>query len=399
MAIFERITRIPQRLKRHREFSAFQSCIHKKTFDDHQSIIEWAKLKANKSELQSSNNQIVQRGIVLRESVLSEFRDKYQAKKDLRFLIHVPPANVSPAGYSIFSNLADTLVYMGIQCERLEWDDAIHECLNSFAPTVLLTSDSTEYLRQLDWDTINQYKKIHQLRIGLTASIGAYGNTPLSGRLHWAKKREIDFYYSFRTSEYLHSRKDYQPFFEEGYQIHNIEFSANPLLYYPVEGIDRDLPFVFLGSSNSDKQNRYREWFTQIFKEKPGFINGPGWKGMSSKIPMNFNRFIYARARVGINLHLEDQITWANELNERTYTLAACGVPQLIDNPKLLSDRFSEGAMFQANTPKEYLDLFHYILESPDEAQGRAAVALEETYAKHTTFHRVESFINQMTGN
>ena len=120
---------------------------------------------------------------------------------------------------------------------------------------------------------------------------------------------------------------------------------------------------------------------------------------MNSAIPMNLNRFIYARARVGINLHLDEQVIWANELNERTYTLAACGVPQLIDSPKLLGARFSEGAMFQANSAKEYLDLFHHILSSPDEAQAKATIALEEVYAKHTTFHRAEIFINQLSDN
>ena len=206
----------------------------------------------------------------------------------------------------------------------------------------------------------------------------------------------IDFYYNFGAPEYLKEREDFRRFFEEGYQIHSIEFGANPLLYFPVDGIDRDIPFVFLGSSNADKHKRYIEWFGQIFKEHPGFINGPGWKGMSSSIKMNLNRFIYARAKVGINLHVEDQVSWANELNERTYTLAACGVPQLIDNPKLLLDRFSEGAMFQASSPKEYLNLFHHILASPEEAQKRAILSLEEVYNKHTTFHRAEGFIKQL---
>jgi spore maturation protein CgeB len=114
---------------------------------------------------------------------------------------------------------------------------------------------------------------------------------------------------------------------------------------------------------------------------------------------MNLNRFLYARAKVGINLHLEDQIVWANELNERTYTLAACGVPQLVDNPKLLRARFSDGAMFQANSPKEYFDLFQHMLDSPKDAQAKAAVALEEVYAKHTTFHRAEMFITQLSEN
>lgn len=394
--LINKLIRIGTKIKRHREFSVFQSKIHKATYDEYASIIKWAELQSEYCVTDAPCSPIVKRGDELRNAVLNEFHNKYRSITALRVLIHVPPANISPAGFSIFTNLVDTLVYLGIPCQRLEWNDKISGHLTTFAPTVLMTSDSTDYLQRLDWKAIKNYKASHGIRIGLTASIEAYGNSPLQGRLQWAKKNGIDFYYNFGAPEYLKARKDYSKFFEEGYEIHSIEFGANPLLYFPVDGIDRDIPFVFLGSSNADKQKRYIEWFGQIVNEYPGFINGPGWKGMNSSIPMNLNKFIYARAKVGINLHIDDQVTWGRELNERTYTLAACGIPQLIDNPKLLLGRFSKGAMFHASSPKEYLDLFHCILASPDEAQARASLSLEEVYKKHTTFHRAEGFIKQL---
>jgi len=399
MTTFDRLVKIPQKLNNRIKFSNLQKRIHEDTIGDHLSIIESAKLAALSSDFDICRSGLVQRGFVLRDSLLTSFRNKYNFENELRFLIHVPPAKVSPAGFSIFSNLVDTLTYMGVACERLEWNVHINKYLTSFKPSVLLTSDSAEYLNQLDWGAINIYKSEHQFRVGLTASIEAYGNTSLNDRLKWANKNDVDFYYSFRAREYIQNRMEYKKFFEEGFKIHHIEFGANTLLYFPTDHVSSYIPFVFLGSSNSDKHLRYIEWFSKIFERHYGFINGPGWNRMNSAIPMNLNRFIYARARVGINLHLDEQVIWANELNERTYTLAACGVPQLIDNPKLLGARFSEGAMFQANSAKEYLDLFHHILASPEEAQAKATVALEEVYAKHTTFHRAEMFINQLSHN
>ena len=59
------------------------------------------------------------------------------------------------------------------------------------------------------------------------------------------RKNGIDFFYSFRSSEYTQSRADYKPFFDAGYEIFNIEFGANPLLYFPVLGIKKDIPYVF----------------------------------------------------------------------------------------------------------------------------------------------------------
>ena len=111
---------------------------------------------------------------------------------------------------------------------------------------------------------------------------------------------------------------------------------------------------------------------------------------------MNLNKYILARAQVGINLHLEEQIDWACELNERTYVLAACGVPQLVDNPKLLSQRFSSSAFFVATNPKEYMELFQYLINNPNVAAERSQVALREVYERHTTFHRAEGLVLQI---
>ena len=327
---------------------------------------------------------------------MNEFRDKYKSMQGLRVLVHVPSREISPAGYSVFSNLIDSLQFIGISSAPLAWDEAIEPQLQSFLPTVFLTSDSTDYLDRIDWNALARYRAGRALRVGLTASIEAYGNSPLEGRLKWAKAHGVDFYYSFRAPEYLQARKDYAPFFAEGYKIFSIEFGANPLLYYPVDGIECDIPFVFLGSSNADKHQRYLDWFGRIFTRYGGFINGPGWQGMNSLIPMDVNRYIFARAQVGVNLHLQGQVDWPCELNERTYMLAACGVPQLIDNPALLSKRFSSKAMFAAADPGTYADLFEHMLKHPDEADAAALQAMEEVFKKHTTFHRAEGFVKAL---
>jgi spore maturation protein CgeB len=229
--------------------------------------------------------------------------------------------------------------------------------------------------------------------VGLTASLEEYGNTSLSSRLSWAKKNQIDFYYSFRSIEYFSSREEYSPFFSEGFEIYPIEFGANPLIYYPVYSDVKDCDFVFLASSNQDKQQRYSDWLQPLLRKYSGFLDGPGWSKINQYADRQVHRYIYSRAKVGINLHIDDSVDWASELNERTYILAACGVPQLIDNPKLLNQRFSRNSMFQADTPKEYYDLFKHIINSPEEAGFKALSALEEVYKKHTTFHRADAFL------
>lgn len=376
---------------------SFERKIHSATWKDHDRILDWAMTQVECGRDNSLDaSPIVRRGHELRESVLSEFRNKYHSLEGIRILIHLPPKEKSPGGYSLFSNLMDSIGYLGIPCEKLGWEESIGKKLTTFRPTIFLSSDNDIYLNRIDWPAIQRYRTSSPLRVGLTASIAAYGNTPLDQRLHWAKTQRVDFYYSFRSQEYLHSREDYKPFFSEGYPIYSVEFGANPLHYFPVGGINRDLPYVFLASSNPDKQRRYADWLTSIFTDYPGFLDGPGWTKINRCAPTASHRYLYARAKVGINLHIDDSIDWASELNERTYILAACGVPQLIDNPQLLLDRFSDGSMYHAKSPSEYRELFHHILASPNEAQARSSLALEDVYRKHTTLHRAEALINKL---
>jgi len=388
------------------EFFRFQKNIHPQTWHSYKNNLRQATIAyENKDSLEieakylNSPDPLVKQGYLLQRLVLEEYKNKYLSMKDLRVLIHIPPSEISPGGYSLFNNLYQSLSYLGIQVEKICWGQPTAAILLSFQPTVFLTSDSGSYLDQINWDEINKYRENKSLKIGLTASLEEYGNTPLEERLEWAKEKQVDFFYSFRAPEYLKSRREYQPFYKAGYEVFSIEFGANPLFYYPVPEIQCDLDYVFLASINPDKWNRYIPYLGSIFHEYSGLINGPGWEKIK-KFTFNpgLDRYFYARAHVGINLHLDEQIQWANELNERTYMLAACGVPQLIDNPALLEKRFTGDCFFSAKTPQEYMDLFQYILENRDEAVKRTLKAQKQVFEQHTTFHRAEGFINKLSG-
>ena len=383
------------------KFKIFENKIDKRTWQNHDEILQWAESLASlpESELQeqilASDQPIVKKGFELRQKVMGEFKDKY-TNEAMKIMIHLPSKESSPGGYSLFSNMAESFKFIGIKTELLFVGEYLKEKLNQFQPTILLSSDHKSYTSKIDWNVINEYKKSHNLQVGLTASIEEYGNTPLKQRLNWAKSVGIDFYYSFRAPEYFNARAEYKPFFDFGYKILSVEFGANPLLYFPLPNIDKDLDYLFIASSNSDKQKRYIEWLSTILISSNGFISGSGWHKANKWPSMNANKFLFSRAKIGINIHIDNQINFASELNERTYILAACGVPQLVDNAKLLEHRFSSEAMFIASTPKEYGELFEYMLNSPDECQKRALIALEEVYTKHTTFHRADGFIQQL---
>jgi hypothetical protein len=264
----------------------------------------------------------------LLNKVKSEFFEKLNNINNLKILIHVPSCEISPAGFSIFSNLVQSFNFLGVETEALKWHENIDEYLEDFKPTVFLTSDDGPFLDKVDWESVSRYKLKNDLKLGLTASLDYWGNATLYDRLKWAKEKNVDFYYSFEDEDYLLTRKEYEPYFSEGYQIFTIPFGANPLIYYPVPNIEKDLDYVFITAKTLDKWPRF-SYIEKIVSKNSGFISGTGWKicGPNYKFDTEINRFIFSRAKVGLNLHLDLQIDWANELNERTYILAACGVP------------------------------------------------------------------------
>jgi hypothetical protein len=382
-------------------FRKFERAVHPETWMRHDELLKWAEDAARYSDkfeapryYEQSQDPIVRQGYKLMNSVRQQFKGCLSEYKHLRFLIHQPPPEVSPAGFSVFRNLVQSLEFLGIAVRGLRWFDMTREALEDFQPTVLMTSDHDGYLSRIDWKAVNEYRRGKAFVLGLTASLQECGNTPLEQRLKWARHHDVDFYYSFHEHHYVKER--YQAFFDLGYQILSIEFGANPLIYYPVPGIDRDLSYVFLGSNNREKWPRYFSYFGPVVASLPGFVDGPGWSPISRFGGLETHRFLCARARVGLNLHIQNQVDSACELNERTYNLAACGVPQLVDAPQLLFSRFQPDSFFVARTPTEYEMLFREILEHPEETQRRALQAQREVFEKQTIFHRAESFVKAL---
>lgn len=381
-------------------FTRFEVGVHPQTWRRHAALLEWARRAAADADRLESDAALaacldpaVRVGLERSKRVCREFHNLYAGLTDLRILVHVPPSAVSPGGYSLFTNLLDGLRHIGIHAEPLEWGNESARAIDAFEPTVLLSSDNEPYLERLDWDTLARWQK-RGLRIGLTASLERYGNTPLQARLAKARERGVSFYYSFRAPEYIQSQC--REFLDRGLEVLSIEFGANPLTYRHVPGVARDLDYVFLASSNPDKWPRYFEYLPDILASRPGMIDGPGWSNTHGWAPRETHRFLYARARVGINLHISDSIDLPSELNERTYILAACGVPQVIDAPRLLDRRFEPGCFFVGADPAQYAAAFEQALSDPAEASRRALLSQEQVLSRHTSFHRAQDLVHQL---
>ncbi len=385
----------------------FETSIKDETWTNRKKSLAWAEncLK-NKERFESesaflnSKDPIVRQGYELKKKAEKEFKDKLTGKIQERVLIQIPDWKISPAGFSLFTNMKESLNFIGVAADELAWNEDTSTALERFKPTIFLSGDHTVYLNRINWEAIKKYKENNKLKVGLTASIEEYGNTPLQGRLEWAKEHAIDFYYSFREESYFKNRKEYKPFFEQGYEIFSIPFGANPLIHYPLPNITKDLDYIFIASVNKTKAQRYVEFMGYITKKYTGFIDGPGWKKTGDfSFNRNRDRYIYAQSKVGLNIHLEEQIEWANETSERTYQLAMCGVPQVTDHAKVFDTLFNKDSLFIADSAKEYRQKFEYIINNPEQAQKQALQAQKEVFEKYTTFHRAEKFVTMISNH
>lgn len=387
-------------------FRILQRTLNPQTVRIHDDVLDWAIDAASVNDEASTDTggpaprPIAAEGLALREKTLQAFKD---SKKDspLRILVHIPPPDLSPAGFSAYSNLADSFEFLDIPCHRQVWGTP-WDHLKHTRPNVFITSDHKVYLDDCDWPLIDSYREDAPLHIGLTAAPEGQADKPLKPRLDRAKRHGAGFFYSWHAPESLESSA-YSPFRKTGLPLLSVEFGANILHYYPVADAKQDLDYVFLASSNRSKWERYRTWLAPILTGYGGFLDGPGWRharrSLLADAPPGAGRYALSRARVGLNLHLAAQHCASLELNERTYILAACGVPQLVDAPALLPSRFSKNAMFIAKTPEEYASLFAHILRTPAEAEERATRAMREVFARHTTLHRASAFVDAITAH
>jgi hypothetical protein len=401
-SLVRRVLGIPDPWK---QFRDFERRIRPETWAAQPAALEWlARTTPPPSDrpvlAPNSPDPVVRRFADLWGGLEREFAGKYAGRSDLRVLIHLPPVGLAAAAYSLFQNLARGLSFLGVPVAFWEhWGTgtALGPVLDEFRPSVLLSIDHRWFGASPPVGTdsvraVRDYRRGRRLAMGLTCPYFPTGAGEIRVRAEAARTAGADFFYSFQTDAFI--RQKYRAFVDLGFRILSLEFGANPLVFYPVDGVPRDLDFVYLASCNAEKWPREVAYLSRVFHEHTGLILGPGWPRSAAQwVRPDDLRLLYARAKVGVNLHVPFQIDDPTELNERAYNLAASGTPQLMDNPALLPERLGADAVYSAADPDEYHRLFRRMLADPDEARGRAVLALERVLVRDTVFHRADRLV------
>ncbi len=342
-------------------------------------------------------NPLFDLGYELRESILTKEKGCF---KDLpiEFVFHTPSVSLSMGGHSWFSSLSQSLRYQGLHVHSF-WKSKDFPILDRNKTAVLFTGYNSLYLNELQDDFL-AFVKNNTKKLIFLFSV-PFDETTISVMHKLSSKYSlygmVNFYtfYDANYTPYIEFKHEIET---SGYSLYHIPFAANPLYHFPSPLISNRFDYIFLGSANFDKIDRYNDYFDFIIRNYSGLILGPGWPWSNSySFNARIDKYLYAQGSVALNLHIESQIQHPSEVNERTYILAACGAAQVIDNPKLLNKIYSD--IDVAISSEDYHTKLKNILNNQGESFPLLENLMRKTFKEHTTFNRIKQFIPELIKN
>ncbi|WP_297422300.1 glycosyltransferase [Clostridium sp.] len=335
------------------------------------------------SEEYIAQNQIVDKGKELKRSLLEKYKDKYK-NYNLKILIY----SVTNGFWKYsFISWKQILNYMGVKVDivykidpRLNYED--YDIYINIADKVYI-----------DNSFANQSIMRIKNKIGLVTK--QIDNEKLDLiNIQLCKNFDYKFLISSLVEET--NNKHLYNWVENKINIVNVPFGFNPLIYYP-ENTSKIYEYFFVGTNSYLKCKETDKYLTPILnKYKNGILRGAGWEKANLELNPNNSKFFYNRAKVNLNYHLDIQKQIRSEVNERTFIIGACGGFQLIDNPKIIYDLYTEDDMAIANDEYEYMKKFEYYLNKPLERFEKAYSALIKTYENnYSLFSRLEIILQK----
>ncbi len=314
-------------------------------------------------------------------------------KEKTTILLHFPPLSFSPAAHTWMINFKTAMMHMGVKIKTF-WEDLT---IDNLSDVDYIIGIGAKYITDLvNWDIIKEAKKKFPFKIILQTTFDVENETHAKAFIKNYQNLGVDYFFSFDSKEFNIASGLNDLFSKLNTFLFSIEFSANPLLHFPPEFINPIYDYIFLGSSNYDKIERYNSFFPSIVKQFNGVIAGPGWDWSSNFVYSSVrDRELYSMSKIAINIHLTTQIKLNRQLNERAYIIAAYGIPQVTDNAAIINSKFPRIGLV-ANNANEFNDAMLTILNDNNLSHTLAINALLDTYKFHTTFDRCSTFLSDL---
>ena len=331
---------------------------------------------------------LYQPSMELRRQLLQQ-QTETQPLKDWQVLIQLPPDSFSPGWASWFSSISEAMQLMGAHVQWV-WDNWTAELVGQ--ADLILSQANTSFVQH--WPAqILQWLKPNAV---FACYCSFEQNDARAATQLYTQLRQQGVNLLLNAADgYFIAQSPHSSWAQSaaGLRIASLPFAANPLRHYPTPWLIPTADYVFLGSANYDKAKRYHDFFYPLMQRYNGIIAGQGWPWCHDySLAAQRDRWMYAQATVGINLHLHSQVDAPTELNERTYILFATGTPQLIDRPALLEQYFQPHA-FTADNSRQYTLLLAKALQDENLRWEQASRRLQEIFQQHTVFHRVAAWL------
>ncbi len=329
---------------------------------------------------------------LLREDSMNFHKD-YFINEKICIAIHFPPLNISPGANSWFNNIKVALEFMGVQVYAF-WDSVDPIKLGTAKIILGIGAKISEDV--IDWNIIDTVASTHNIPIILQASVNVTNLLEINQFINFYKAKCITHFFSFDFDTFNLESGVKQFFRDNGAILYSIPFSANPVIHYPVQFENQNMDYIFIGSTNYDKINRYNDYFSKLTEnEFNGLIIGSGWP-WSEDFQYDYirDRALYSKAKVALNLHLDFQVNISGQINERAYILSALCIPQITDRVINIETNFENIGLI-ANNPNDYLENIYTLLNNPEYAKELVLESYKVLYTKHTTFHRMVQFFSE----
>ncbi|THF73363.1 CgeB family protein [Cohnella fermenti] len=197
-------------------------------------------------------------------------------------------------------------------------------------------------------------------------------------------------------------------------QVRHLPLAVNPRIFQPkYVPPEYRSDICFIGVAFENRVNLFDE-MADFLQDKKVFLSGKLWERM--KRYSDLSRFVhdgwipvaetvnyYNGARLVINLHRTTEagkdnrnaMNWgAESINPRTYEIASCGVLQLTDERKELSEQYELGREIVAfRSADELMAQIDYYLNHEEERRQIAARGFKRTRLQHTFVHRIQTLL------
>ena len=344
----------------------------------------------------------------------------------MKILFHIPSTNTIYAGRTIYHGYKNAFTHLGHEFKELTADDDFMTTLAKFQPDIFMTSLNNYYLRYLDLDILNQYRKkglkvlvnipfwdspLSKLRINETPGLK---DTPEHIKL-LADDRLGDIFYNI-----CEQGDGRMKGFEQatGLKYHTVPLAADHLTLKPAVDSRFASDIAYIGTYLPAKREFFKaqvfplrrkynlrlygqDWTARdrclsLIQKAGQYFNIPVLKTIQKpKLQLNDEAKIYRTAKISINVHEDYQKQFGGDCNERTFKIPLCEGLEITDDVACIAKYFvTDKEMIIARNQQDWFEKIDYYLKNPEAAKKIIAAGKARVLNEHTYVHRAQQLID-----